>query len=38
LRGILLTVVVLSANIQDRKAAKTVFFEAMDDAAALELV
>jgi hypothetical protein len=31
-------VVVLSANIQDREAAKIVFLEAMDDAAALELV
>ena len=36
--GLLLTVVVTSANVQDREAAKAVFIEALDDAPNLELV
>lgn len=37
-QGLLITVVVHSANIQDRQGAKAVFIEAMDDAPNLELV
>ncbi len=37
-QGLLITVVVHSANIQDRQGAKAVFIEAMDDAPDLELV
>jgi putative transposase len=36
--GMLLTVVVTAANMQDRQAAKAVFLEAVDDAPNLELV
>jgi putative transposase len=37
-QGLLLTVVVTAANIQDRQAAKAVLLEAVDDAPNLELV
>ncbi len=35
--GMLLTVVVTAANMQDRQAAKAVLLEAVDDAPNLEL-
>jgi putative transposase len=36
--GMLLTVVVTAANMQDRQGAKAVFLEAVDDAPNLELI
>jgi putative transposase len=36
--GLLLTVVVTAANVQDRQGAKALFIEALDDAPNLELI